>query len=495
MKFEHWRESATQVSRIRRNGFRWHSCNINPHAVTHRDRPKLPLLVLAAGGILLGAAVLQSLLLTVPGPGASNPHAVKIDVKPPAAAAPKPWEQLDTGPEVELAPAEPDASPTGAVPDAPQRADHAVDPAAPAKPAAAADSPAPQAEPAPAPATASTAATEPPTPEEQPTRDGPASPAGEVSPVAAEPAKPTDIEQNTNTPPAKSTPAPRPEPSQIARTEPEAMSQPAPAPMPAVAPPQVEAPAMEPPPAQSAKLESPAATLEPVTTVPAVHDQAPVEEAKVETLPEEPAAQPEAAHDAADDAAEAKPEVERTPRDPDAGSGGTAAAEAAEDTKSSEPAPEPAKEAKSAEPAPEPVPVAKPVRREEKPAPKSTPAEAPKETAAAPTQGRGLFGRPMSLGFGRGAAKPSAGKVSSGRYAANVRAAIGRHRPRAAGGGSATVAFVIGPGGGLQGAKILRSSGRPAADQAAIATVRAAAPFAPPPPGVKSTFSIRIYFR
>jgi protein TonB len=62
-------------------------------------------------------------------------------------------------------------------------------------------------------------------------------------------------------------------------------------------------------------------------------------------------------------------------------------------------------------------------------------------------------------------------------------------------GGSATVAFSIGPAGGLQGVQIVRSSGKPALDQAAIATVRSAAPFPPPPPGAKSTFSIQIYFR
>jgi protein TonB len=101
----------------------------------------------------------------------------------------------------------------------------------------------------------------------------------------------------------------------------------------------------------------------------------------------------------------------------------------------------------------------------------------------------------MSLGFGRKPA-PAASKVfSSGRYAANVRASIGRHPPRVGGGGSATVAFSIGPGGGLQGVKIVRSSGKPASDQAAIATVRAAAPFPRPPAGTNTPFSIQIYFR
>jgi protein TonB len=147
--------------------------------------------------------------------------------------------------------------------------------------------------------------------------------------------------------------------------------------------------------------------------------------------------------------------------------------------------PEPAK--------PEPAPVAE-SKPEPKPAPKAAPAEKPKAMASVEAQGR-QAAKPMSLGFGRAAARPGAGKVSSGRYAANVRAAIGRHRPSVRGGGSAIVAFSIGPAGGLQGVQIVRSSGKPALDQAAIATVRSAAPFPPPPPGVKSTFSIQIYFR
>ena len=61
--------------------------------------------------------------------------------------------------------------------------------------------------------------------------------------------------------------------------------------------------------------------------------------------------------------------------------------------------------------------------------------------------------------------------------------------------GSATVAFSIGPAGGLQGMRIVRSSGKPQLDQAAIATVRSAAPFPAPPAGVNPTFSIQIFFR
>src|SRR5262249_37712158 len=100
---------------------------------------------------------------------------------------------------------------------------------------------------------------------------------------------------------------------------------------------------------------------------------------------------------------------------------------------------------------PKPVPATKITAREAKPKPAGPKAgRAPKGPgpAAAP---RKIPTKPMSLGFGR-VTKPTApaSKVSSGRYAASVRAAIGRHRPVARGGGRATVAFSIGPAGGLR---------------------------------------------
>ena len=164
--------------------------------------------MLAAGGILLGAAALQSVLITVPGPGRSNPHAITVDTTPPGAA-PKPWDEPSKSPTVELAPAEPaDPSPTGAVPDAPQSADHAVDPAAPASPAKA------------------------------------ESTGGET---ATEPAKPVADEPKVETPPAELKPAPKPEPSQIAKSEPETVSAPVPSEAVAAAP----SPAPQPEPAAS----------------------------------------------------------------------------------------------------------------------------------------------------------------------------------------------------------------------------------------------------
>jgi protein TonB len=56
------------------------------------------------------------------------------------------------------------------------------------------------------------------------------------------------------------------------------------------------------------------------------------------------------------------------------------------------------------------------------------------------------------------------------------------------------VTFAIGPGGGLRAARISKSSGNSALDQAALASVRRAGPFPPPPAGAKSIYSIQIYF-
>ena len=235
--------------------------------MTQKDRPKLPLLVLAAGGILLGAAALQSVLITVPGPGSSNPHAITVDTKP-AASPSKPWDEPSKSPTVEVTPAEPaDPSPTGAVPDAPQSADHAVDPAAPPSPAKA-----------------------------ESTGGG----------TATEPAKPVADEPKVETPPADLKPAPKPEPSQIAKGEPEIVAAPVPSETVATTP--------KPEPAPATVAKAPDETLEAVAKAPAVPEAKPVEEAKVETLPDEPkpAAQPEPAKVAASEASEAKPAVDRT---------------------------------------------------------------------------------------------------------------------------------------------------------------------------------------
>ncbi|MGC1347142.1 MAG: TonB family protein [Methyloceanibacter sp.] len=375
--------------------------------MTHKDRPKLALFVLAAGAILLGAAALQSVLIVGPGPGSSSPHTISVDTSGPAAtpapaSTPRPWNS--PSPAVEVAPAEP--------------SDH--DLAHPASP-------------------------------RESTSDGSA-------PSARAPAPEKAAKPKVETPPAQSKPAPQPEPSPIAMGEPEERSAPA------------------------AKVETPPVELKPspalVQAPPAPENKPAIAaEPKVETPPSEvkPAPKPEPTQIAKSAPEEAKPEPVPAvaPK--------SEVKEAAADVK-------PLKQKRA--------PETKIIATEAKPEPaqpKTAPVKKPKQTVTAAAQTK-ITAKPMSLGFGRAAAAHPASKVTSGHYAASVRAAIGRHRPAARGGGRATVAFSIGPAGGLQGVRIARSSGKAKLDQAAIATVQSAAPFPPPPAGVNPTFSIQIYF-
>ena len=385
--------------------------------MTHKDRPKLALFVLAAGAILLGAAALQSVLIVGPGPGSSSPHTISVDTSRPAAtpapaSTPRPWNS--PSPAVEVAPAEP--------------SDH--DLAHPASP-----------------------------PES--TSDGSpadAAPNAGPAPSARAPAPEKAAKPKVETPPAQSKPAPQPEPSPIAKGEPEEKSEPA------------------------AKVETPPVELKPspalVQAPPAPENKPAIAaEPKVETPPSEvkPAPKPEPTQIAKSAPEEAKPEPVPAvaPK--------SEVKEAAADVK-------PLKQKRA--------PETKIIATEAKPEPaqpKTAPVKKPKQTVTAAAQTK-ITAKPMSLGFGRAAAAHPASKVASGRYAVSVRAAIGRHRPAAGGGGRATVAFSIGPAGGLQGVRIARSSGKAQLDQAAIATVQRAAPFPPPPAGVNPTFSIQIYF-
>jgi protein TonB len=340
-----------------------------PAAVTHKDRPKLALFVLAAGAILLGAAALQSVLIVGPGPGSSSPHTISVDTSRPAAtpapaSTPRPWNspsEKAEKPKVETPPAQSKPAPQ------PEPSPIAKgEPEEKSEPAAKVETPPVELKPSPALVQA------PPAPENKPA-------------IAAEP--------KVEMPPSEVKPAPKPEPSQIAKSAPEEAK---PEPVPAVAP--------------KSKVKEAAADVKPLK-----QKRAP--ETKIK-------------------ATEAKPEPAQ---------------------------------------------------------PKTAPVKKPKQTVTAAAQTK-ITAKPMSLGFGRAAAAHPASKVTSGRYAASVRAAIGRHRPAARGGGRATVSFSIGPAGGLQGVRIARSSGKAQLDQAAIATVQSAAPFPPPPAGVNPTFSIQIYF-
>lgn len=124
-------------------------------------------------------------------------------------------------------------------------------------------------------------------------------------------------------------------------------------------------------------------------------------------------------------------------------------------------------------------------------------AEKAKETLAPQAQGKPKS-KPMTLGAGLASSKSlfDAARRGAAGYGAKVRAAIGRHKPKTVGAsGSATVSFAIGPAGGLQSLRINRSSGKAQLDEAALASVRNAAPFAPPPAGIRPSYSIQIFFR
>jgi len=91
----------------------------------------------------------------------------------------------------------------------------------------------------------------------------------------------------------------------------------------------------------------------------------------------------------------------------------------------------------------------------------------------------------------------SSGGLSAAAHQSKVWSSLARHKPRAGQRGSATVTFAIGASGSLRGARIAKSSGNAKIDQMALATVRRAAPFAPPP-NLKSgaaSYTIRIDFR
>ncbi len=84
-------------------------------------------------------------------------------------------------------------------------------------------------------------------------------------------------------------------------------------------------------------------------------------------------------------------------------------------------------------------------------------------------------------------------RPTSAAYASKVWSVLARHKPRAGQSGSTVVMFAIGSNGSLRAVKVGRSSGNARIDQLALATVRRAAPF-PPPPSGSASYSIRIDF-
>jgi protein TonB len=166
----------------------------------------------------------------------------------------------------------------------------------------------------------------------------------------------------------------------------------------------------------------------------------------------------------------------------------------------------------AAEPKPElpsthvPLPQRAPRAQPEKASPKLAAKEkaAPK-LAAKSDQTEGSQATPRGKPMGLAPAdKPSISltqrqpkKSNAEAYSAKIWSALARKKPNAGQPGSTTVTFAIGPGGALRFVRVSQSSGNAGLDQLALATVRNAAPF-PPPPVLKdgtATYTIRIDFR
>src|SRR5262245_1225421 len=126
--------------------------------------------------------------------------------------------------------------------------------------------------------------------------------------------------------------------------------------------------------------------------------------------------------------------------------------------------------------------VKKPRAQREKPATRQTASRSRRKPSLVETPARSLSAE----------ASP---KIANAAYATSVYGALARKKPRSVGAsGSVTVSFAIGASGSLRNARVARSSGKATLDRAALAIIRQAAPFSPPP-GPRQSYTITISFR
>jgi protein TonB len=488
--------------------------------VSDRSQSKVPIFVFVVGTILLGAAALLSVLVTVPNPGARTPPAVTADqdseLKPARAKV-----------DARMPPIKPAAVTepvnTGAL--AGPGPGHRLEPTS-LKPAAIATGEPAGAEPmsdadlteirAATRAAAKIAAAEAPGVQPDDQTPGPsaeaetsepivtaaaphAANAGEPEASIAEPHAPASL-SGAMAPPAKDDDAEKPS-----------------APAPAAAAPPADAPPVE---AKADSAETPdqapefAAESGPEPSQPAPAEAADDSDLAAPAPGDETTTEPTATRPtpAADTESEPAPsaktetaEITQLPvpsaaPEPERASPVPVEAELAPPTPSKkvvEAAPEVPKHEKAETPPP-PVKAASEDSHDKQDAAPSRQAKTRQvETRQAETKpGR----QPMALGFSGGLFKPKAAPAqrargaSSRTYRAAVRAAVGRHKPRGVGRGRVTVTFSVGPMGALRGVSVARSSGNSQLDQAAVSAVRSAAPFPAPPSGAGQTYSLLIYF-
>ncbi|MEX5578372.1 TonB family protein [Pseudophaeobacter sp. A-200-2] len=172
---------------------------------------------------------------------------------------------------------------------------------------------------------------------------------------------------------------------------------------------------------------------------------------------------------------------------------------------------EPVEQAEAPQP---PMEQAPPVEQSLKPRPrplrppqvaKAEAVHTPPEPTTPSAQPRGNSNANATRGVAEGAAKQPGGQSrqtgSKARQQGNAAASnypglilrrIERAKRRANVRGEAVVAFRIAPSGGLAQVAIARSSGSARLDDIALAQVRRAAPFPPPPAGARTSFAVRI---
>lgn len=136
-----------------------------------------------------------------------------------------------------------------------------------------------------------------------------------------------------------------------------------------------------------------------------------------------------------------------------------------------------------------PEPAANPDARTGLVSPASTPSTAGERSVAA---GGTTGGGARTLG--------AAGAASVDPYAARVLAWIEKHKrhPGGGGAGTVTVAFVLDRRGGVLDVRLVRGSGRPELDRAALSQIRATQPFPRPAPGTtwrRRGFDVQIQYR
>lgn len=110
--------------------------------------------------------------------------------------------------------------------------------------------------------------------------------------------------------------------------------------------------------------------------------------------------------------------------------------------------------------------------------------------------------RAVRSGSRRAGSSPRAAsdtRRAAAAYRGIVAARLARNKPSGAvariANGTALVAFRISSSGTATGVRLVRSAGHGALDRAAVATVRRASPFPPPPPGARRSYRVPVRFR